>query len=253
MNIENCICVVTGGASGLGEATARRLVTEGARVAILDVDQGKADQLARGIGVLPLHCDVTSESSVQQALRVVNDRLGPADLLVNCAGGGPARRIVGRDGPMPLEHFVKTVNLNLIGAFNVSRLVAADMMAKPPSSDGERGLIMFTSSIAAFDGQIGQSAYSSSKGALVSLTLQMAREFAQHGIRVMSIAPGIFNTPLLQGATQEVQAALAAAIPFPKRLGHPEEYADLVLHIARNTYLNGDVIRLDGAVRLGAK
>jgi len=245
--------LVTGGGSGLGRATAERLAALGAKVAILDVNGNAARAVAAAIGGLGIACDVTSPDGATAAVAEARARHGAARILVNCAGIGPARRIVGRDGPQPLEDFAKVITINLIGTFNAMRLAAADMQALAPLEDGERGVIVSTASVAAYDGQIGQAAYAASKGGVVSLTLPAARELAQFGIRVMAIAPGLFNTPMVEGLPQPVQDSLAAAIPFPKMLGRPEQYADLVLHIVENPYLNGEVIRLDGAIRMGPR
>lgn len=253
MQLQDTAAVVTGAASGLGAATARALAAAGARVALFDVQTEKAEALAREIGGLAVHCDVTDPASAEQAIATARAAHGPARVLVNCAGGGGARRVVGRDGPMPLEAFQKIVQLNLVGAFNITRLAAADMLATEPVDDGERGLVLFTTSVAAYEGQIGQSAYTASKGGLAALTIQLAREFASAGVRVMAVAPGIFQTPLLDTASPEVQRSLAESIPFPRRLGQADEFAGLVLHIVRNRYLNGEVIRLDGAVRLAPR
>lgn len=252
MELKNTPVLITGGASGLGEATAIQLARQGARVAILDIQMDKARQVAERIGGLAIECDVTNGESAQQAIGEARDAHGVARVLVNCAGTGTAKRVVGRDGPMPLEDFAKVINLNLIGSFNVTRLAAADMIAAEPMGE-ERGVILFTTSVAAYEGQIGQAAYSASKGGLTSMTIQLAREFAQFGVRVMAIAPGIFLTPLLYTASPEVQESLAASIPFPQRLGDPSEFAGLVEHIVGNPYLNGEAIRLDGAVRLAPR
>ena len=252
MNLQDTPVIVTGGASGLGEATALKLASQGARVAILDVQDEKARAVAERINGLAVHCDVTSEESAAQAITQAKEAHGVARVLVNCAGGGVGKRVVGKNGPMPLEEFTKVVNLNLFGAFNMTRLAAADMIAADPVGE-ERGVILFTSSVAAYEGQIGQAAYAASKGGLVSLTIQLAREFAQFGVRVMSVAPGIFLTPLLYTASPEVQESLAKSIPFPPPLGQPDEFADLVQHIIGNRYLNGEVIRLDGATRLAPR
>ena len=251
MNLQGQAALVTGGASGLGAETARQLARAGARVTILDVNLEAAQALAADIGGTAVACDITDTASVQQALALAREAHGPARLLVNCAGIGGARRIVGKDGtPMPLEDFSRIIHVNLVGTFNVIRLVAAQMAALDPLEDGERGVIVMTSSVAAFDGQVGQEAYAASKGALSSLTLPLARDLAQHGVRVMTIAPGLFLTPLLHKLPEEVQQSLAASIPFPKRLGKAEEFASLAVHIAGNLSLNGEVIRLDGALRL---
>jgi NAD(P)-dependent dehydrogenase (short-subunit alcohol dehydrogenase family) len=245
--------LVTGGGSGLGRATARRLAALGAKVAILDLNDAAARSVAAETGGVGLVCDVTSPDSTAAAIAEARARHGAARILVNCAGIGPARRIVGRDGPQPLDDFAKVITVNLIGTFNAMRLAAADMQALAPLEDGERGVIVSTASAAAYDGQIGQAAYAASKGGVVSLTLPAARELAQFGIRVMTIAPGLFSTPMVEGLPQQVQDSLAGSIPFPKMLGRPEQYADLVLHIIENRYLNGEVIRLDGAIRMAPR
>jgi NAD(P)-dependent dehydrogenase (short-subunit alcohol dehydrogenase family) len=245
--------LVTGGGSGLGRATAVRLAALGAKVAILDVNDDAARSVAAKIGGVGLACDVASPEGAATAIAEARTRHGAARILVNCAGIGPARRIVGRDGPQPLDDFARVINVNLIGTFNVMRLAAADMQTLAPLDGGERGVIISTASIAAYEGQIGQAAYAASKGGVVSLTLPAAREFAQFGIRVMAIAPGLFSTPMVDGLPREVQDSLAAAIPFPKMLGRPEQYADLILHIIENRYLNGEVIRLDGAIRMAPR
>jgi len=245
--------LVTGGGSGLGRATAERLAALGAKVAILDVNGDAARLVAAKIGGVGIACDVTSPEGTAAAIAEARTRHGAARILVNCAGVGTARRIVGRDGPQPLDDFAKVITINLIGTFNAMRLAAADMQTLAPLEDGERGVIVSTASVAAYDGQIGQAAYAASKGGVVSLTLPAARELAQFGIRVMAIAPGLFNTPMVEGLPREVQDALAAAIPFPKMLGRPAQYADLVLHIIENRYLNGEVIRLDGAIRMAPR
>lgn len=252
MELNNTPVLVTGGASGLGEATAIRLAAQGAKVAILDVQTEKAKAVAERIGGIAVYCDVTSDQSATQAIAEAREKHGVARVLVNCAGAGTGKRVVGKDGPMPLEDFTKVINLNLVGSFNMTRLAAADMIASDPLGE-ERGVILFTSSVAAFEGQIGQAAYSASKGGVASMTIQLAREFAQFGVRVMTIAPGIFLTPLMQTATPEVQASLSKATPFPSRLGRPEEFADLASHIIGNPFLNGEIIRIDGATRLGIR
>ena len=253
MELNETPVVVTGAASGLGAATARMLAKQGARVALLDINLAAAQAVAQEIGGIAIHCDVTDSLSAENAMAAAKAANGPVRMLVNVAGGGVGRRVVGKDGVMPLEVFTKQVALNLFGTFNMTRLAAAEMMGQPELGSGERGVIVSTTSVAAYEGQVGQAAYAASKGGIVSLTLQLAREFAQSGIRVMAIAPGIFKTPLLMAAPIELQESLANAIPFPKRLGDPEEFADLVCHIATNKYLNGEVIRLDGAVRLAPR
>ena len=253
MNVNGKAVLVTGGASGLGEATVRHLASLGARVAILDIQEQRAQQIAQEVGGIAIRCDVTDPESASSALAKARDAHGVAKVLVNCAGGGVPQRVVGKNGPMPLEDFVKIINLNLVGSFNMTRLAAAEMISSEPDEGGERGLILFTTSVAAYEGQIGQAAYTASKGALASLTIQLAREFAQFGVRVMAIAPGIFETPLLKTASDEVLQSLGSSIPFPRRLGRPDEFAELVGNIAANSYLNGEVIRIDGATRLAPR
>jgi NAD(P)-dependent dehydrogenase (short-subunit alcohol dehydrogenase family) len=253
MNPRGHAALVTGGGSGLGRATAERLAALGAKVALLDINGDAARVAAGAIGGIGIACDVTSGDGVAQAVAEARAHHGPARILVNCAGIGPAQRIVGRDGPHPLDDFARVISVNLIGTFNAMRLAAADMQKLEPLEEGERGVIVSTASVAAFDGQIGQAAYSASKGGVAAMTLPAAREFAQFGIRVMTIAPGIFSTPMMAGMPQPVQDALAAAIPFPKALGRPGQYADLTIHIVENRYLNGEVIRLDGAIRMAPR
>jgi NAD(P)-dependent dehydrogenase (short-subunit alcohol dehydrogenase family) len=253
MNIKGQAAIVTGGASGLGAATARALAAAGAKVALLDVNDKTAGGVAAEIGGLAIKCDVADSASAADAIKAAAGAHGPVRILVNCAGVGPAKRIVGRDGPMPLEDFERVIRVNLIGTFNMLRLTAAAMQPLAPFTDGERGVIVSTASVAAFEGQIGQAAYSSSKGGVAALTIPAARELAQFGIRVMAIAPGIFGTPMLRALPQDAQDSLGAAVPFPKRLGEPHEFAALVVHIVQNAYLNGEVIRLDGALRLAPR
>ncbi len=251
MDLNDQAALVTGGASGLGAATARALAAAGARVAILDRDLPGAQTVAKEIGGLACACDVADPGAAEQALAQAGAVHGPARILVNCAGIGPAARIVGRTGPMPLADFEAVIRINLIGTFNMLRLAAARMIGTDPQGpDGERGVIINTASVAAYEGQIGQAAYAASKGGIVALTIQAAREFATHGIRVMTIAPGIIATPMLMGLPEKVQQSLAASVPFPKRLGHPEDFAKLVLAILANPILNGETIRLDGALRM---
>ena len=250
MQIDGQAAVVTGGASGLGLATAEMLAGAGARVALLDIDGARAVDAAGRIGGLGLQCDVADAAHAEQALAEARNAHGPAAILVNCAGIAAGKRIVGRDGPMPLAEFEQVIRVNLIGTFNLLRLAAADMAALEPDAEGERGVIVNTASVAAFDGQIGQSAYAASKGGVAALTLPAAREFARHGIRVVTIAPGIFETPMMLGLPEAVQRSLAESVPFPRRLGQPAEYAALVEHILANPMLNGEVIRLDGALRM---
>jgi NAD(P)-dependent dehydrogenase (short-subunit alcohol dehydrogenase family) len=254
MNIQGQAAIVTGGASGLGEATARELARLGARVAVFDVNLELAQKVATDIGGVAVACDITSGESVGAAIAQAAAVHGPARILMNIAGIGSAKRIVGKDGnAAPLEDFVRVVNVNLIGAYNVSRLFAAGCVKLEPLPDGERGVMMFTASVAAFDGQVGQQAYSASKGGLVGMTLPMARDLAQHGIRVCTVAPGLFATPLMKQLPEAVQQSLAASIPFPPRLGKPEEFAQLACHIVTNNHLNGEVIRLDGALRMAPR
>ena len=241
--------IVTGGASGLGAETARALARAGAKVSILDVNLDQAQAVAREIGGAAIPCDVTDASSAESAISIAREKHGPARVLVNCAGIAPGKRIVGREGPMPLADFTRVIQVNLIGTFNMMRLAAAEMSTLEPIGD-ERGVIVSTASVAAFEGQIGQAAYAASKGGVASLTMPAARELAQFGIRVLAIAPGIMLTPMMTGMTEEVQKSLGASVPFPKRMGRPSEYAALVLHCIENEYLNGEVIRLDGALRM---
>lgn len=254
MNIDNCAAIVTGGGSGMGAATARFLAKAGAKVAILDINQENAERVAKEMGGLAIACDVSNAESAQMALKKAVDQYGPVRVCINCAGIAPAKRVVGREGPMPLEDFRKAIEINLIGTFNLLRLASAQMsLLEPLNEDGERGVIINTASVAAFEGQIGQAAYSASKGGIVSMTLPIARELGQFGIRVVTIAPGIMATPMMQAMSQQVQESLSAQIPFPKRLGKAEEFAKLVLHIIDNSMLNGCVIRLDGAIRMREK
>jgi NAD(P)-dependent dehydrogenase (short-subunit alcohol dehydrogenase family) len=251
MDVSGISAIVTGGASGLGAATAAVLAKAGAKVALFDRDLDKAEAHARAIGGLAVACDVTDETSVDAALDRVAEAQGAPRLAVNCAGIVSGARIVGREGPFDMGTFRKTIEINLIGTFCVMSRAAARMAALEPLADGERGVIVNTASIAAFEGQIGQAAYSASKGGVAALTLPAAREFVKLGIRVMCIAPGVFETPMVSaGLSEEVRAALIAKCQFPTRLGKPEEYGQLVLAICGNTMLNGEVIRLDGAQRL---
>lgn len=250
MDINGQAAIVTGGASGLGAATARALAAAGAKVAVFDLNVAAAETLAAEIGGVALACDVADSAAAAAAIAGAADRHGPARVLVNCAGIGTAKRILGRDGPQPLADFERVIRVNLVGSFNMLRLASAAMAGLEPLADGERGIVVSTASVAAFEGQVGQAAYGASKGGIVALTLPAARELAQFGIRVMAIAPGLFLTPLMAELPEEVQAGLAQSIPFPKRLGRPEEFADLVLACIANPSLNGEVIRLDGALRL---
>jgi NAD(P)-dependent dehydrogenase (short-subunit alcohol dehydrogenase family) len=254
MRIEGQAALVTGGASGLGEATARELARLGAKVAVLDVNITDAQKVASDIGGVACQCDITDTASVTAALAKAAEKHGAARILMNIAGIGTAKRVVQKDGSAaPLEDFARVVNINLIGTYNVSRLFAAECARLAPMEDGERGVMLFTASVAAFDGQVGQQAYSASKGALVGMTLPMARDLAQHGIRACTIAPGLFATPLMRQLPEPVQQSLAASIPFPSRLGKPEEFAQLACHIVTNSHLNGEVIRLDGALRMAPR
>jgi NAD(P)-dependent dehydrogenase (short-subunit alcohol dehydrogenase family) len=253
METKGQAAIVTGGASGLGAATARALAAAGARITIIDVNEKAAAEIAIDIKGLALSCDVADGAAAEAAVKKAAADHGPARILVNCAGVGPAKRIVGREGPMPLADFERVIRINLIGTFNMMRLVAAGLQTAEPLPGGERGVIVSTVSVAAFEGQVGQAAYASSKGGVVALTLPAAREFAQFGIRVMAIAPGIFGTPMLRALPQEVQDSLGASVPFPRRLGEPREFAALVLHCIHNSYLNGEVIRLDGALRMAPR
>ncbi len=256
MEIQGVGAVVTGGGSGLGEATARALAARGARVAILDLGRSRGAEVAAGIGggALFAEADVSSEEQVQAALDRALSAFGGIHVAVNCAGIGVAGRTVDKEGkPFDLGWFTRCIQVNLIGTFNVIRLAAARMLKNPPSPGGERGVIVNTASIAAFDGQIGQAAYSASKGGVVGMTLPIARDLSTSGIRVCTIAPGIFATPMMMGAPEPVRAALAATVPFPKRFGDPTEYAALACHIVENAMLNGETIRLDGALRMAPK
>jgi len=250
MRLDEQAAIVTGGASGLGAATAQRLAHAGCRVAVLDINQTAVESSAQRIGGVGIVCDVADAASAEAAVARARDAHGPARLLVNCAGIGTAGLIVGRDGPLPLAAFERVIRINLIGSFNLLRLAAADMSALDPMEDGERGVIINTASIAAYEGQVGQAAYAASKAGVVGMTLPAARELARVGIRVVTIAPGLFQTPMVEGLPAEAQRSLAEGIPFPQRLGAPEEYAALVEHIVANRFINGETIRLDGALRM---
>jgi NAD(P)-dependent dehydrogenase (short-subunit alcohol dehydrogenase family) len=255
VRLQDQTVLVTGGASGLGGATAEMFVSAGSRVVIADVNEeaGRAQSDRLGAAARFVKTDVTSEADVQHAISVASTAFGALTGVVNAAGIGPAARVVGRDGAMPLTDFARVIQINLIGTFNVIRLAAASMQNNGAQDAGERGVIVNTASVAAFDGQIGQAAYSASKGGIVSMTLPIARELARFGIRVMTIAPGIFDTPMLAAMPEAVRASLGQQVPFPSRLGRPSEYAALVRHIFENEMLNGEVIRLDGAIRMGPK
>jgi NAD(P)-dependent dehydrogenase (short-subunit alcohol dehydrogenase family) len=254
MRIQNNVFVVTGGGSGLGAATARLLVARGGLVVLADVNPQTGEAVAAELGSQArfVQTDVTRDDSARQAFAVATG-MGPLRGLVNCAGIAPAEKVVGREGAHQLETFARTININLLGSFNMIRLAAEIMNASEPDETGERGVIVSTASVAAFDGQIGQAAYAASKGGVVAMTLPIARELCRSGVRVMTIAPGIMETPMLLGLPPEVQDALGKMVPFPSRMGKPEEYATLVEHILANQYLNGEVIRLDGAIRMAAK
>jgi NAD(P)-dependent dehydrogenase (short-subunit alcohol dehydrogenase family) len=253
VNLKNIASIVTGGASGLGAATAQLLASAGSRVAILDVNERLAKQTATAIGAVAFNCDVTDEDSVKNVLHVIREQNGVVRILINCAGVGGSSRIVGKNGPMPLASFEKVIKTNLVGSFNMIRLVAEQMIASEPTAENERGVIVSTVSVAAYEGQIGQAAYAASKGGIASLTLPAAREFAQFGIRVNAIAPGLFETPLMDELSEEAKKSLSSSIPFPKRLGMASEFAKLAVHIVENIYINGEVIRLDGALRMQSK
>lgn len=250
MRIAGQVAIVTGGASGLGAATARRLAAEGAKVGILDFDEARGAEVAREIGGFAVKTDVSSEASVAAAVAAVKDALGAPRISVSCAGIGLAARVVGREGVLSTEVFEKTIRVNLMGSYYVMSHAAREMMALEPLEDGERGVVINTASVAFEDGQIGQVAYAASKGGIASMCLPAAREMAKQGVRVMAIAPGLFNTPMMEGLPAETVQGIVANIPFPHRLGRPEEYAQLVCQICESAYLNGSVIRLDAGVRL---
>ncbi len=253
MDLQGQAALVTGGGSGLGAATCEALAETGAKVAVLDRNEAAAQTIARLTDGLAVACDVSDAASAEAAVARARDAHGPARLLVNCAGIGNAGRIVGREGPLALAAFEQVIRVNLIGTFNMLRLAAADMTGLDPLEDEERGVIVNTASIAAYDGQIGQAAYAASKAGVVGLTLPAARELARSGVRVVTIAPGLIETPMLKGLPEELRQGLAASVPFPARLGRPDEFASLVLHIATNRFLNGETIRLDGALRMAPR
>jgi len=255
MQIKSKVFLVTGAGSGLGAATARALAEAGAKVVLADLNREAGERLAAELGAAAVfvETDVASESSALNAIQVAISTFGGLQGLVNCAGVAPAEKVVGKEGPHRLESFAKVININLVGTFNMIRLAADAMMKGEPDAGGERGVIVNTASVAAYEGQLGQAAYAASKGGIVALTLPVARELARSGIRVVTIAPGIMETPMLMGMPQEVQDSLGKMVPFPSRMGKPAEYASLVKHIAENAYLNGEVIRLDGAIRMGTK
>ena len=255
MELKGKTAIVTGGASGLGEACVRRFIAEGANASIFDLDSQKGRRLVDELGPQAVYCDtdVTGESSVQAAVDETMTAYGAIDIVINCAGIGTPAKVLGKDGPMDLDHFNQVVQVNLVGTINVLRLAAAKMVMNPPDENGEKGVVINTASAAAFDGQIGQAAYSASKAGVVGMTLPIAREFADYGIRVVTVAPGLFKTPMLESLPEKVQAALGKMVPFPKRLGKPSEFARLARDIVENPMLNGETIRLDGAIRMAAK
>ncbi|MEQ9639232.1 MAG: 3-hydroxyacyl-CoA dehydrogenase [Alphaproteobacteria bacterium] len=253
MDIQGMSALVTGGASGLGEATARELAKAGAKVALLDIQADKGEAVAKEIGGIFATCDVTSEESVVAAMAAAKKAHGPARILVNCAGTGIGTKTTSRGKPHPLDSFTRIIQINLIGTFNCIRLATTDMVELEPLADGERGVVINTASVAAYDGQIGQAAYSASKGGVVGMTLPIARDLADKGVRVCTIAPGLFETPLLGGLPDNIKQSLEASVPFPSRLGQPREYASLARQIVENTMLNGETIRLDGAIRMAPR
>jgi NAD(P)-dependent dehydrogenase (short-subunit alcohol dehydrogenase family) len=253
MNLSGQVAVVTGGGSGLGEATARAFAAQGAKVALLDIGLDRAEKVAGEINGLAVKCDVSSGESAEAAVAEVADKLGTPSVLVNCAGIVLAAKTLGKEGPHPLDSFRRVIEINLLGSFNMIRLVADRMRHNEPGEDGERGVIINTASVAAYDGQVGQAAYSASKGGIVGMTLPIARDLARDGIRVMTIAPGIFWTPMMASLPENAQKSLGEQVPFPSRLGQPSEYAELALHIVGNRMLNGEVIRLDGAIRMAPR
>jgi NAD(P)-dependent dehydrogenase (short-subunit alcohol dehydrogenase family) len=253
MQLKDQAAIVTGGASGLGAATARRLASLGAKVAVCDLNTKLAESVAAEIKGVAVTCNVADAASAEAAVAAAEKAHGPARVLVNCAGIGVAKRVIGKEGPMPFADFDRVIQVNLNGTFNMIRLATSAMSKLEPLATGERGVVINTASVAAYDGQIGQAAYSASKGGIVGMTLPIARELAQFGIRVLTIAPGLFLTPLLANLPQEAQDSLAAAIPFPRRLGQADEFASLALHMIENSYLNGEVVRLDGALRMAPR
>jgi len=255
MQVKDSVVLVTGGASGLGEATVRSFAGRGAKAAILDMSREAGEKLAAELGdrAIFIQTNVADGDSVQQAVNATMEKFGGIHVVVNCAGIGVADKVLGKNGPAPLENFSRVIQVNLVGSFNVIRLAAEKMVKNDPNGDGERGVIINTASVAAFEGQVGQAAYSASKGGLVSMILPVARELAAYGIRVMGIAPGIFDTPMLGQLPEHVRTALGLMVPFPARLGKPSEFARLALDIVENPMLNGDTIRLDGAIRMQPK
>ena len=253
MDLKGVPAVVTGGASGLGAATARALAGAGAKVALFDVQKPKAEKLAEALGGIAVKCDVSSADDAEAAFATARDAHGPCGVAINCAGIGMPIKVFGKTGPHPLPAFEKVISVNLIGTFNIMRLAAADMSTREPNDDGERGVIISTASVAAFEGQMGQAAYSASKGGVVALMLPAARDLARYGIRVLTIAPGTFDTPMLALLPEKIRESLASQVPFPSRLGRPEEYAKLAMHMIDNPMLNAEVVRLDGAIRMQPK
>jgi NAD(P)-dependent dehydrogenase (short-subunit alcohol dehydrogenase family) len=253
MNPSGVVALVTGGGSGLGEATARALAAKGAKVALLDIGIDRASAVAAEIGGIAVKCDVSSAEGAEAAIAQAAEKLGDPRILINCAGIGMAMKTTGKDGAHPLDIYKKVIEVNLVGTFNMIRLFAVRAEKLDPLDGGERGVIVNTASVAAYDGQIGQAAYSSSKGGVVGMTLPIARDLARSGIRVMTIAPGIFKTPMLAGLPEDAQKSLGQQVPFPPRLGEPSEYGALACHIVENQMLNGEVIRLDGAIRMAPK
>ena len=255
MEIKDSVALITGGASGLGEACVRALLGEGGKVAILDFAEERGQKVASELGDAALFCltDITKEEDVQAAIDKTIEAFGAVHIAINCAGVGIPAKVLGKEGPMSMNHFNKVVQINLIGTMNVVRLAAEKMVKNQGNDDGEKGVVINVASVAAFDGQIGQAAYSASKAGVAGMTLPIAREFAEYGIRIMTIAPGIFRTPMLEGLPENVQEALGKMVPFPRRLGEPSEFAGLVQHIVENSMLNGEVIRLDGALRMAAR
>jgi len=255
MELEQKVAIVTGGASGLGEATVRKFIESGAKVGIFDLNEKRGTEISSELGEDAIFCkaDITDESSVAHALEKVMASFGAPHLVVNCAGIANPGKIIGRDGLIPLSSFTQVLAVNLIGTFNIIRSAVGQMIHNSPNEDGERGVIINTASVAAFDGQIGQAAYSASKAGIVGMTLPLARELAQYGIRIVTIAPGLFYTPLLEGLPEKAKEALGKMAPFPQRLGKPEEFAELARHIVLNPMLNGETIRLDGALRMAPK
>ncbi len=253
MQLKDVPAVITGGASGLGEAAARLLAEHGAKVAIFDVQEEKAQAIAKTLGGIAVTCDVTSAESAEAAFAKARAAHGPAGIAVNCAGIGVPAKILGKEGPLSLDFFNKVINVNLSGSFNILRLAAAEMQEREANDDGERGVIISTASVAAYEGQIGQAAYSASKGGIVAMTLPAARELARYGVRVLAIAPGLFMTPMMASLPEAAQESLAATLPFPSRLGQPYEYARIVKEMIENPIMNGEVVRIDSALRMAPK